>query len=276
MTAVWRVVAASVAGTAHVARGRPGQDACRWLVRDDGVLIAAVADGAGSAERSGEGAALAVERAVAHLAAVVRVGTGSTGDAGPAASLPTTSGDWCAVLTAAFDAARNAIIDLAARESVEPGRFACTLAVVVATPTVVAAGQVGDGLVVVRELRDDLRAVCLPERGDYANETVFLTSDDMAGHRQCHVSEEPFSAIALTTDGLLRLAFHVPDHQVHRPFFDPMFRFAADAVDGAAASTELGAFLTSDRVCARTDDDKTLILAVLTGEASSERDDAAA
>ena len=57
----WRVVAASAAGSAHLARGLPCQDAWAWRCLPTGPLLAAVADGAGSAARAELGAALAVE-----------------------------------------------------------------------------------------------------------------------------------------------------------------------------------------------------------------------
>ena len=52
----WRTAHASVIGTSHTATGAPCQDAgdCEVLAAADGseILVAAVADGAGSAKRS--------------------------------------------------------------------------------------------------------------------------------------------------------------------------------------------------------------------------------
>ena len=64
------------------------------------------------------------------------------------------------------------------------------------------------------------------------------------------------------SDGLVRLAINVADNAHHAPFLQPLLSFAAEAEDEAAAREQLAGFLASDRVCARTDDDKTLVLAV--------------
>ena len=67
---IWRVVAASVCGTSHQKRSQPCQDDHFWHSRNDGVLIAAVADGAGSASLGEVGAQIAVRTAVERLEAV--------------------------------------------------------------------------------------------------------------------------------------------------------------------------------------------------------------
>jgi hypothetical protein len=57
------------------------------------------------------------------------------------------------------------------------------------------------------------------------------------------------------------------DGTPHEPFFRPLFELARDAdEDIAVAERDLGHFLVSGRICERTEDDKTLIVAVRTGE----------
>ena len=46
---MWNVAAATVAGASHLRRGLPTQDAHQWKVLADGIFVAAIADGAGSA-----------------------------------------------------------------------------------------------------------------------------------------------------------------------------------------------------------------------------------
>ena len=48
----WQVLGASVPGAGHVRGGQDCQDAHRWRALPGGVLVVAVADGAGSAPRS--------------------------------------------------------------------------------------------------------------------------------------------------------------------------------------------------------------------------------
>src|SRR5437868_3748740 len=61
---MWAAVSASVIGTAHEATGAPCQDACdivRLKIGDEDVLLAALADGAGSVSHSQVGSAEAVQ-----------------------------------------------------------------------------------------------------------------------------------------------------------------------------------------------------------------------
>ncbi len=67
----WRVIAASVRGESHGKTGQPCQDACEWLVTAEGVLVGAVADGAGTAEFGDVGAQVATRAALAALSSSV-------------------------------------------------------------------------------------------------------------------------------------------------------------------------------------------------------------
>jgi hypothetical protein len=73
----------------------------------------------------------------------------------------------------------------------------------------------------------------------------------------------PAQALAMISDGLIRLAMNLPENVPHSPFFQPLLAFAAAAKNEVEAQEQLAAFLASERVCARTDDDKTLVLAIL-------------
>jgi hypothetical protein len=67
------------------------------------------------------------------------------------------------------------------------------------------------------------------------------------------------------SDGLTRLALKRPNNEPHPPFFKPLFAFvesSASSNDPAQANDALVEFLTSPRVCERTDDDKALVLAL--------------
>src|SRR3954468_16016063 len=65
--ATWRALGASVAGAGHRARGIGCEDASSVEVLDDGTLLVAVADGAGSAPRASEGSTRAVAAAMDAL-----------------------------------------------------------------------------------------------------------------------------------------------------------------------------------------------------------------
>jgi len=164
-------------------------------------------------------------------------------------------------MAAAAGAARTALEALAVAEGDPLRSFATTLSCAVVAEGWLAVAHNGDGAVVVVD-RDGPRTAARPARGEYANEVAFLTADDGLDHVAYPVEAGGVEAVALLTDGLLRLALQLPAGTTHEPFFAPLLAFAGEAPDPEVAAAELAAFLASDRVVARTDDDTTLVLAV--------------
>jgi len=248
------VIGASAIGTSHRQSGGQCEDAHAYRQRADGTLVLAVADGAGSAAWAAAGAACAVAAAVAAADRAL--------DAQP---LPATEAAWQDLLAAAPAAARAALEQLAAESPAPaPARplaaWATTLVLAVVTTRWVAAVQVGDGAVVVQDGLGGLQAALRPARGEYLNETVFLTADDYQARAQYAVlAPVALRGVALLTDGLQMLALNLAAGTPHAPFFTPLFTFATGP---GAGDAPLAAFLDSARVCAQTDDDKTLLIAV--------------
>lgn len=241
----WRVLGASVAGAAHDASGRGCDDTFAYAVVGDTVVIA-VADGAGSAAHAADGAAIAVTAAVAAATEVVR-------RCADDAARPTAA--WGAIA-----AARRAVEAEADRSGRALGQLAATLHVVVSTPAGAVVAAVGDGAAVVR-CGAALEVPAPVTRGEFVNETTFLTSDRWLAEVRCAATPS-VDAVAVCTDGVELLAIDLATGRPHPPFFEPLLAFAAapDADPGA-----LTTFLSSDRVRARTDDDCTLVLAVWDG-----------
>ena len=248
----WRAVGASVVGAGHIARGDPCQDVHRVAMLGNETLIVAVADGAGSAPLSADGAALAADASVDALMLAL------------AATPPCAYDDddnWHRLLQRSLGAARYAVESRAHESAAALGDFASTLLVVAAVPGVVACAQVGDGAVVMdRGAR--LEVVGADAKGEYINETTFVSSDSWFDEARLDVVHDPDNAVdglALMTDGLQLLALDLAAGTPHAPFFDPLFSFARST---GAKRDELAAFLSSDRVRERTDDDVTVVLAV--------------
>ncbi len=210
----------------------------------DEVLIAAVADGAGSAPASHHGAQTAVEAVLAALRARIEAGA----EIGEADALD------------ALRRARERVLEVAA-EYEHPARdYASTLLVAVAARDATIAAQVGDGAIVL----DDgaLHAATWPAQGEYANSTWFLVDDDALEHVQC-VRAGAARRLALFSDGLQALALEYESRTAYAPFFEPFFAYLeSSAKPDAAIEAELRAYLESGSVNARTDDDKSLVLAV--------------
>ena len=239
-----RLAAASHVGRAHMETGMPCQDtsAYRFCV-DTGSLVAAVADGAGSAIHSDVGAQVAVAALVGEAHALIGQG------ASP-----------CEALRTAFDAAQKSVWELAGPDRGLPGDYATTLLAVVWNRLGLVAAQTGDGAIVA-----DGELVIEPDRGEYVNETRFITSADW--RPTVRAIDGPIERLAMLTDGLqdLALQFGCRQSTPHAPFFDPLFQWLAEQEDVESASSRLDSFLGSERVSERTHDDVTILLAMRGG-----------
>jgi len=252
----WQVIGAAVQGLSHQKQGLPCQDALEYRCLPDSALLVALADGAGSATRSELGARAAVQAAMDSLASSLEC------------SQPAECCDWVNLFWETFESARAALIQLAEERDEPLHAFATTLTCLAATPEQLIVGQLGDGAVVARGANGVLDTVTTLQRGEYANETYFLTQEQALEQVAFQVINVPVQALAVMSDGLTRLALKRPTNQPHLPFFKPLFAFVESWVpsnDGAQASEKLAAFLASPRVCERTDDDKALVLALRPG-----------
>jgi len=254
----WRTVAASVAGTSHAAAGQPCADA--WAVHElplaggGRLLFAAVADGAGSAERGSDGARVACDTA----ADVAALWAGENG--GLDAFTPDAARAW-------VEHVRDQLGALAGLEGRERRDFAATLLVALVDAAGAVFLQLGDGAIVYRAGEGPFTPALWPQNGEYANTTWFVTDEEAADLVQ--LARVPgVDEVALLTDGLQSLALRFASREAHGPFFEPMFRRlrALDPPPGEGEpppglDRQLAAFLASAPVNARTDDDKTLVLA---------------
>jgi hypothetical protein len=253
MESDWQVIGAAAQGISHQKQGLPCQDALKYGCLPGGILLVALADGAGSALHAELGAQAAVQASMDWLL------TSLENDR------PIECCEWSEVIWKTFQNARTAVEQLA-DEHDEPLRsFATTLTCLVATPEQLIVGQLGDGAVVAVGEDGDLKTVSTLQRGEYANETNFLTQDQALDLVAIQVIDEQVRALAVMSDGLTRLALKRPDNAPHPPFFKPLFAFVKSSTstdDPARANEALIEFLTSPRVCERTDDDKSLVLAL--------------
>jgi hypothetical protein len=243
----WKVLAESVVGTAHRRQGVPCQDACVTRLLAGDALLVACADGAGSAAHADRGARLACD-ALAEAVAT---------DLAEGQAVGRTDRDAAAFWLARV---RHTLSRAAEAEGADEREFACTLVAAVADASAAVYFQVGDGFA-VQAVGGEWQAVFWPEAGEYANETHFVTDADAESALLFARHDTPPVALALLTDGLQRLALDFVARRPFAPFFDPLCRHLRSG-DPVTLGEPLRAFLDSERVNARTDDDKTLLLAV--------------
>jgi hypothetical protein len=233
----------SIPGVSHRRVGKPGQDAHCWTIDGSGRLVAAVADGAGSAPLGGEGAECAARVAVEAVVAMLEAGGRNPRD----------------ILRRSVGAARAALAEDATERRVPVNDLATTLIVVIATRQMVAVAQIGDGFAVALDDDEELAGYSVPQGGEFANETVFLTGRNAVANAEITLWKGPISGIAMSSDGLERLALQFPQKEPYRPFFDGIFRYCAEHPE--AAHQQLSRLLNSTRVAQRTADDLTLLVA---------------
>lgn len=250
----WRVARASVIGTAHERTGIPCQDAsiCELLRvgAGDEVLVAVVGDGAGSASQGGQGAALLCNLMVDGIANLLAGGI----------RVHHLRQEHVAAM---LDTFQRQVAREAAQRSLRPRDFATTLALAVIGPEAAVFSQIGDSDIVASHDESEYLWVFWPEEGEYAGQTHFATDPDAATRMQFEAGAWRVDEIALFTDGLQRLALDLAGHGAHDAFFAPMFTTLRRQHDYDAneAGAALARFLASPRVNARTDDDRSLILA---------------
>ena len=253
---MWAVVNASVIGTSHGSSGAPCQDTSsilRFRIGDEDVLVAAIADGAGSASHSQIGSSEAVQHLVKLVAQTDLVLT--------AVSIEQVR-DWFGQVLAHLNT-------VAEREQIKITDLACILLLSIVWKGGAIFSQLGDGAWVV-EKEGTIAPGTWPENGEYANVTVFITSPKALAltetgtlaHLQFNRVEGSIDAIAGFTDGIQSLVLKYADKTAHAPFFSKMFQSLRACTDETELITPLQQFLASDSVTTRTDDDKTLVLAV--------------
>ena len=248
----WRLVHASEVGTSHAYRGTPCQDSCCASVHHlpDGqpLLSMFVADGAGSAAKGADGAQIAIEAAASFIAEKVMLGEFGLSDG---------------FATDIVMVVRERIYQTAEEQELKARDFACTFLGVLSTAVGTLVLQVGDGGVVL-DTGGGLDVAIVPMSGEYANMTHFVTDEDAITVLATKVYPDRAVMAAAFTDGIQRLALNLATNTPHEPFFAPFFNGMAKASTEEADQLQglLAKFLGSPPVNERTDDDKTLALAL--------------
>ncbi len=254
----WKAVTHSAIGTRHLAKEIPCQDFGDFKIKN-GLLFGAVADGAGSAKFSDIGAKLAVQT---WIESAIHKIEAQTLDCEAIADL-----DFKSIFT---DITQGVLARLEAEAT--QGEFplrelGCTLLSFIASDSWIAAMQIGDGFIVCQPLEsEEYELLFRPDKGEFINETLFVTSKGAIQELQFSFQHGPQKFICAATDGLEKVAISYQNWAPHQPFFKPF----KDCLQLIPEPTEqhdyIQTFLESDRLNARTDDDKTLLLCLLTRE----------
>lgn len=230
---------ASVIGTSHLDDGQPCQDAFHVLTTP-GAVVACVADGAGSAARSDEGARVLVQIVCDALAA-----------------------DALACLTDADGFERVAASIASARELLEQlgplADFHATLCAVVITPLGTLVVHLGDGLILgVNPENWDEYVASEPDNGEFAETTYFFTLPGWRRRLRVMCAPARFRTWFLMSDGAAGFAAETRPYRPAKNFLQPVHRYLM-TVDTEVGSQALSATLADPRTDRITSDDKTLV-----------------
>ena len=255
----WQVAAAAVRGIGHVRSGQPCQDAVRYrtyqmLNVPPDTLVAAVADGAGSAPCGDLGALLAATDSVDRIAKRLRENPNGTGRDVIERTLIET-----------MCVARQRLAEAADQQGRDIHDYNTTLLLVIQAGGTLAAAQIGDGAIIAGNADDGYECVTIPQGGEFVGETYFITRRDALSVCQLEVITDLYPQhIGMFTDGIQKLALDYQNREVpapYAPFFRSTFDWLAQQDNDWQAYTGLLRFLRSSRVRERTHDDATLLLA---------------
>ena len=250
----WRVAQASVIGTSHVSQNTVCQDrfVCRVIKTANGeILIAAVADGAGSTTRGQRGAEIACEVFAAQTGEFLRSGNASV------SSLTEEFG------RRMIEFLQEKIAAEAAREKKPLREFATTFVGAVISDDGTVFYQIGDGAAVfsTNGAPESYRFGIEPAESEYVNTTDFVT-DEAAGERlRFAFIEETVEDLILFSDGIFAVAVNYQTMKPHEPFLMPMIAPLRNGGNIEGLNAKLENFLASPKINEKTDDDKTIILA---------------
>jgi serine/threonine protein phosphatase PrpC len=249
----WKAIARYATGTSHEQQKIPCQDCGNYRIFND-VIVGAVADGAGSAKYSQIGAELAVETVIKCFADINEL-PDKQGFSQPLSEMEAKE-----VFTKFVKDVITALNKKADNNDYSVHDLACTLLVFIATPEWVAAMQIGDGFMVVRSQDAEYQLLFEPDKGEFFNETTFVTSANALKEMQVQVISGKQEFICASTDGLEKVAIRLSDWKPHAPFFKPLEEYLRETDKPEDDEKYVIDFLNSERLNSRTDDDKTLLL----------------
>lgn len=209
------IVAASQRGRSHAHKGgfRDDDFAIR-VTGPDGWNLIALADGAGSAERSRIGSRVAAQTAVNVAAAKLEASPSlwpiTALEANPQDLTGAHMAAYQVLGAAAFDALK-AIEGKSAEQGFPPRAYATTLLLAahrrISGGELVATYWVGDGAIALFDTESDVVIMGNPDGGEYAGQTRFLDRDVMSDGKEImsrlQIRVVPrFDAILLMTDGV--------------------------------------------------------------------------
>lgn len=241
-------------GPSHLVDGIPCQDAVsvRAIAGRNGAawIVAALADGAGSARHATVGAQYAVECFVDFVSDALGEIDAANAD------------ELSDVLRRGSKLVKVALSDVAGAHEHTPSDYAATFLGCVSDGKRTAFIQIGDGAIIHR-CNGAWSLAFVPQRGRYANETQFITGEKAMSQVELVICDTMPDSVVLFSDGLEELLVSPKTHDVHPPLPNRICdALASVGTPGLcqALSDKLGELLKGDAVTSRNDDDTSIIV----------------
>ena len=247
----WKVNAASAIGKYHIDTGLPCQDDFAFQVAGD-VLIGVVCDGAGSSAHSELGAKACSQSVVESI--VATLAEGAAGGLEMVCSYE--------YLKTTVETARVRLQSIADENGFQFHDLSCTLVGCIASPEGGCLFHIGDGFGVAEY--DGLSPIiALPENGEYANETYFVTAADWPVRLRITIlPAAKTGCVALMSDGAAPFVVNRQQTGLFIPFIKPVTKYLS-GVSQEEGNHALWDTLAGEGTYAITGDDKTLLIAML-------------
>lgn len=250
----WRITSASVTGTSHTDSGTECQDRLEWKIieaTEGPVLVAVIADGAGSTSDGERGAEIACRSFIENIGSYLQLQDSNVGLLNPEFG------------TAWISFFQSSIEGIAAEEEKEVREFSSTFIGAVVGLDSAAFYQVGDGGLLYTSDPDAqlFEFGIKPVETEYVNMTNFLTDEDAVSHLRYASVAEKVEDLILFSDGISNIAIDFSDGKPFKPFLDPMIAPLRNGGFTEGLDQKLESFLDSEAINKKTDDDKSIILA---------------
>lgn len=240
----WIVGGGVATGTMHVATGIKCQDACAYLAQGD-TLFACIADGAGTAPLSHMGSTFVTQEFLQLCSRQFLYKMYVQKEAR----------NW---LNEAIKALHYGLLREAHTLAVPISHLATTFTACIATPSYIVAAQIGDGFLVGGG-HASFNLLLWEEHKEFINETHFLTDKS---YKARILSTSAYDFLALGTDGVSSVAIDPYQKIAHEGFFSPFQEYLSTQPFEDELEGELKKFLNSERLNKKTEDDKTLLVAL--------------
>lgn len=217
---------------------------------ENGVVLGAVADGAGSAAQGHLGAKISVRSGLAALRADTEELSAAliNGPQSPLRHL------FAKVMETVNEELRQA----AHQEAVPVSELATSLTVFFAGPFGLAAMQIGTDLLVYRPRGGDYGLVF--ELPDSVESSDFVTEPEAIDSMRIGFLRGPIEFLCVASQAFQPVSLENEDHIPAAPFFRPLDRYASGALDDGDVHRGIREFLRTNALCRKADDDLTLAL----------------